>query len=142
MRSLVARLAVAAGLVVCAAGIAAAMGALGGGQSGGPPGRNVKATFTDADGTKIAASHVSVGGDASLEGEVGRGRLRVPLDNVASIRFATVEGERDRVRADVTLREGQPVTLRLRSSTTFYGEVPGGAYQIRASDLSAVEFGS
>src|SRR5947208_1188213 len=32
--------------------------------------------------------------------------------------------------------EGQP----LRSSTTFYGRTPAGAYQIRARDLKSVEF--
>jgi len=129
----------AGGVLVAVATGALAMGGFGGGRESGLPGRNIKATFVDADGTRIAASHVNVGGDASLEGEVGRGRLRVPLDNVKSIRFAPVDGERDRVRADVTLREGAPVSLKLRASTTFYGEVPGGAYQIRARDLSAVE---
>ena len=44
------------------------------------------------------------------------------------------------MRAEVTLREGAPVTLSLRSSTTFYGQLPSGAYQIRARDLRAVEF--
>jgi hypothetical protein len=140
MRSLVVPFLLGASLVLGLAAGAAAMGSFGGRESG-PPARNVKATFVDADGTRIAATHVSVGGDASLEGEVGRGRLRIPLDNVKSIRFAPVDGERDRVRADVTLREGEPVSLKLRASTTFYGEVPGGAYQIRARDLSAVELG-
>lgn len=141
MRSLLAPFAVGAVLVFGLAAGAAAMGGFGGGRESGPPARNVRATFVDADGTKIAASHVTVGGDASLEGEVGRGRLRVPLDNVKSIRFAPVDGERDRIRAEVALREGEPVTLKLRASTTFYGEVPGGAYQIRVRDLSAVELG-
>ena len=46
----------------------------------------------------------------------------------------------DPVRAQVQLREGEPVTLTVRSSTTFYGQTPGGAYQIRARDLKAVDF--
>ena len=32
------------------------------------------------------------------------------------------------------------MTLTVRSSTTFYGQVPSGAYQIRARDLRSVEF--
>ena len=42
--------------------------------------------------------------------------------------------------AQVQLREGEPVTLSVRSSTTFYGRVPGGSYQIRARDLRSVDF--
>ena len=84
---------------------------------------------------------MTAGGDTTLDGDLGRGRLRVPFDNIARITFQPLEGERDRVRAQVQLREGEPVTLTVRSSTTFYGQTPGGAYQIRARDLKAVDFG-
>lgn len=114
------------------------MGGFGGGRE--PElAREYRATFTDVDGAKMDVSRVMAGGDVSLEGDLGRGRLRVPFDNVASIRFQPTE-ERDRVRAEVALREGEPLTLTLRSSTTFSGRVNGGAYQIRARDLRAVEF--
>ena len=115
------------------------MGSFGGGRETGIPARDFRATFTDQDGNRIAASHVTAGGDTSLEGELGRGRLRVPFDNIARITLQPLE-ERDRVRAQVQLREGEPVTLTVRSSTTFYGQVPGGAFQIRARDLKAVDF--
>jgi hypothetical protein len=136
-----ARLAAAGLLCLGVSGSAVAMGGLGGGgREAGAPARDFRATLTDADGTRIEVSRVTAGGDASLEGDVGRGRLRVPFDNIASIRFRPAESERDRVRADVTLREGEPITLLVRSSTTFYGQTPGGAYQIRARDLRNVEF--
>ncbi len=115
------------------------MGSLGGGRDAGAPLRDYRVTFTDVDGTQVAADHVSVGGDTMLEGDMGRGRLRIPFDNIARIDLAP-EGERDRLRADVTLREGTPVTLSVRSSTTFYGQIPSGAYQIRARDLRSVAF--
>ena len=117
------------------------MGGFGGGREPGQPARDFRATFTDADGTKMVATRVLAGGDASLDGELGRGHLRVPFDNIVRITFQPVEGERDRVRAQVQLREGEPLTLTVRSSTTFYGQTPGGAYQIRARDLKAVDFG-
>lgn len=116
------------------------MGGLGGGtRDAGLPARDFRATFTDIDGVKTQASRVTVGGDTSLEGELGRGRLRVPFDNIARIRLEPAE-QRDRGRAHVELREGEPVTLSIRSSTTFYGQIPSGAYQIRARDLKAVDF--
>ena len=117
------------------------MGGFGGGGEKGLPARDFRATLTDVDGTRIEVTSVTSGGDASLEGELGRGRLRVPFDNIARITLQPAENERDRVRAQVQLREGEPITLTLRSSTTFYGRTPGGAYQIRARDLKAVDFG-
>src|SRR5947199_264804 len=54
--------------------------------------------------------------------------------------FQPAENAHERVRAEVTLREGEPVALTLRSSTTFYGRTPAGAYQSRARDLKSVEF--
>ncbi len=115
------------------------MGGFGGGRDQGLPARDFKAALTDVDGARMEVMRVTAGGDVSLEGDLGRGRLRVPFDNIAQITFKPVE-ERDRVRAEVQLREGEPVTLTVRSSTTFYGKVPGGAYQIRARDLKSIEF--
>ena len=132
----VARAFLLAGLAIGLVG----MGGFGGGHEPGQPARDFRATFTDADGTRMTATRVVAGGDASLDGELGRGRLRVPFDNIVRITFQPVDGERDRVRAQVQLREGEPVTFTVRSSTTFYGQTPGGAYQIRARDLKAVDF--
>jgi hypothetical protein len=83
---------------------------------------------------------VSCGGDTTLEGDLGRGRLRIPFENIARIDLAKDGTDRDTLRAQVDLREGSPVALTVRSSTTFYGQIPSGAFQIRARDLRAVEF--
>jgi hypothetical protein len=117
-----------------------AMGGFGGGRESEAPARDYRATFTDPDGMRIEDGRVTAGGDTSLEGDLGRGRLRIPFDNVSRVTFRASGTERDRVLADVQLREGEPLTLTMRSSTTFYGRVPSGAYQIRARDLRSVEF--
>jgi hypothetical protein len=114
------------------------MGGFGGGRDQGLPARDFNAVLTDTDGNRMEVTRLTAGGDASLEGELGRGRLRVPFDNIARITFKPTD-ERDRVRAEVQLREGEPVALTVRSATTFYGKVPGGAYQIRARDLKSIE---
>lgn len=140
MRHALRRILRGAGLAVLAFGLLG-MGALGGGgRDGGLPARDFHATFTDVDGTRVDANRVNAGGDASLEGDVGRGRLRVPFDNIVRIRLEATGQDRDRVAAEVTLREGDPVKLVVRSSTTFYGQTSSGAYQIRARDLRSVEF--
>jgi hypothetical protein len=117
------------------------MGSLGGGGEPGLPVRDFRATLTDVDGTRTEVSRFTAAGDVSLEGDLGRGRLRVPFDNIARIDFEPREAARERVRAVVVLRAGEPVTLAVRSSTTFSGQTPGGTYQIRARDLKAVDFG-
>ena len=111
-----------------------------GGREEQAPARDFRAVFVDLDGARTDVNRVTAGGGTSLEGDLGRGRLRVPFDNITSVRFRPSETERDRVRAEVTLREGDPVMLSVRSSATFYGRIPGGAYQIRARDLQSVEF--
>jgi len=116
------------------------MGSFGGGREA-PPARDFRATLVDVDGTRIDVERVTTGTDTSLEGDFGRGRLRVPFDNIDRITFKPSANERDRLVADVKLREGDPVTVTLRSSTTFYGRTASGAYQIRARDLRSVEFG-
>ena len=115
------------------------MGGFGGNRDSGLPARDFRAVLTDVDGTRMEVDRFTAGGDASLEGELGRGRLRVPFDNVRSIAFERVDGERERVRARVTLGEGEPATLLVRGSTTFYGQTAAGAYQIRARDLRSIE---
>ena len=115
------------------------MGAMGGNDRGAPV-RDFRATFTDVDGVRVSADHVNCGGGTTLEGDLGRGRLRVPFENIARIDMARDGSDRDTLCAQVELREGSPVALTVRSSTTFYGQIPSGAYQIRARDLRAVEF--
>jgi hypothetical protein len=127
-------------LIACASLALMGMGGFGGSRESEAPARDFRATFTDADGARMDVTRVTAGGDTSVEGDLGRGRLRVPFDNIVRITIQPSKTERDRVRAEVQLREGEPVVLTLRSSTTFYGRVPGGAYQIRARDLTSVEF--
>jgi len=115
------------------------MGGFGGNRDSGLPARDFRAVLTDVDGTRMEVDRLTAGGDASLEGELGRGRLRVPFDNVSSISFERLDGERERVRAKIALREREPVAVMVRGSTTFYGQTPGGAFQIRARDLRSIE---
>lgn len=116
------------------------MGSFGGGDRGVMPAADFHATLTDADGVHLDVTHLTMGGDASLEGDVGRGRMRVPFDSITQIKLEPAGQERDRVRAEVSLRSEQPVVLTLRGSATFYGQTPSGAYQIRARDLRSVDF--
>jgi hypothetical protein len=117
------------------------MGALGGSHDPGAPVRDVHGRLTDVDGAQVEVTHLTAGGDTTLEGELGRGRLRIPFERIDRIELAPEHDDHDRMRATVTLHDGGPVTLVLRSSTTFYGQLPSGAYQVRARDLRSVDVG-
>jgi hypothetical protein len=112
------------------------MGALGG--TGATPERNYAGAFVDRDGTKVEAEWISAGGELTLTGQLGRGDLRISFDNIKEIRF-TGDPAKGLV-AQVALRKGDAIEIKVRSSLTFSGQTNLGIYQIRARDLQSVEF--
>jgi hypothetical protein len=123
--------------IVCLALPLLGMGMLGGGGSGGLE-RNYEGTFVDRDGTRVEAKWINAGGDLALSGELGRGDLRISFDNIRSITFSG--DPLKSLVAKVSLRKGDPVDVKVRSSLAFSGQTSLGLYQIRARDLQAVEF--
>jgi hypothetical protein len=124
--------------------LALAAALLGMGTSGGrdvmrPP-LDFHATLTDRDGTKVDVARLNIGGDVQLEGDMGRGNLRVPFDTIASIDLNP--DSQDYSRATVRLKTGEAVTLRVRNSLMIYGQTSVGLYQIRARDLQSIQFKS
>jgi hypothetical protein len=113
------------------------MGMLGGG-SDGPPERNYQVTFVDRDGTRVEAGWVTAGGEMALTGELGRGTLRIPFDEIQRVEFGA--DDRDDAVAHVMLREGQAVDVKVRSSIAFSGRTALGVYRVRARDLKSIEF--
>ncbi len=114
------------------------MGMLGGGASGTLE-RNYEGTFVDRDGTRVEAKWINAGGELALSGELGRGELRISFDNIKAIAFSGDPAKG--LVAKVTLRKGDQVELRVRSSLAFSGQTKLGVYQIRARDLASLELG-
>jgi hypothetical protein len=112
------------------------MGILGGGPTALE--RNYEGTFIDRDGTKVEAKWINAGGELALSGELGRGDLRVSFDDIKSITFSGDPAKS--FVAKITLRKGDQVEMKVRSSLAFSGQTELGHYQIRARDLQAVEF--
>lgn len=115
---------------------------LGLGSSGGKdvihPAVDFQATLTDRDGTKVDVTRLNISGDVQLEGDMGRGNLRIPFDNIKSIEFGT--DSHDYSKAIVHLKAGESVTLRVRNSLTIFGQTNVGIYQIRTRDLQSIQF--
>src|SRR5713101_7998834 len=81
---------------------------LGLGTSGGRdvihPAVDFQATLIDKDGTKVDVSRLNIGGEVQLEGDMGRGNLRITFDNIQSVDFGT--DSHDYSKATVHLKTG------------------------------------
>jgi hypothetical protein len=117
---------------------------LGMGTTGGKdviqPAMDFRATVVDKDGTKVEVHRLNIGGDVQLEGDMGRGNLRIAFENITSVDFTA--DSHDYSRATIHLKSGDTVTLRVRNSLTIYGQTNVGLYQIRARDLQSITFTS
>lgn len=113
------------------------MGALGGETSPAAPERNYAGVFFDREGVEVEAQWMNANGEVSLSGDLGRGTLRIPFDDIDRIEFSGKEA--DELTAAVHLREGKTVDLGVRNSLTFYGRTDLGLYRIRARDLKSVD---
>jgi len=119
--------------------IATSVGLLGMGSVGKQEVRsNTRAVFTDRDGTRVQAEHVTAAGTTEISGDLGRGTLRVPFDDITSLTFDGGEERGDR-KMTIRLRNGESVSMSVRGSLSFHGQTAVGAYEIRARDLRAVE---
>jgi len=114
------------------------------GSSGGrdviQPAMDFHATVVDRDGTRVEVNRLNIGGDVHLEGDMGRGSLRIAFDNIQSVEFAAES--HDYSRATIHLKSGESVSLRVRNSLMVYGQTTVGLYQIRARDLQSITFKS
>jgi hypothetical protein len=117
---------------------------LGLGSTGGRdvihPAVDFRATLVDRDGTAVVVNRLNIGGDIQLEGDMGRGSLRIAFDNITRIELAA--NAHDFSTATVQLKNGESVTLRVRNSLMIYGQTAVGIYQIRARDLQSIQFQS
>ena len=117
---------------------------LGLGSTGGRdvihPAVDFHATLVDKDGTTVEVNRLNVGGDVQLEGDMGRGTLRIAFDNIKRVEIGA--DSHDYSKATVQLKNGDSVSLRVRNSLMIYGQTSVGIYQIRARDLQSIQFQS
>jgi hypothetical protein len=130
-------------LIVCSLLITTPL-LLGLGSTGGRdvihPAVDFHATLIDRDGTSVEVNRLNIGGDVQLEGDMGRGSLRIAFDNIKRVELSPES--HDYSKATVQLKNGESVSLRVRNSLMIYGQTSVGVYQIRTRDLQSIQFAS
>lgn len=125
-------------VVLLAAPLLTGMGGTGAKDVIQPP-IDFRASVVDREGTTVSLNRVNIAGRVEIEGDLGRGNLRIPFDSIERIEFQSEN--RDRVMASVHLKKGEDVQLKVRNSLTFHGQTAVGLYEIRARDLQRIDFG-
>ncbi len=100
------------------------------------PKANYLVTLTDQGGTTVDLSHFSIEGVVFLSGEMGRGELAVPLDQVKDVQIRRKDGE---LKAEVTLADGKNVTVTLKGSLKATGKTSFGNYRIGLDEVSRIQ---
>ncbi len=89
----------------------------------------------DGDGNAIRVRGLCADGKSYLSGELGRGDLQVPLQNVASLAFSDADG---RLTAEVVMMSGKTVTLTISGDASLAGETEFGKYQIEVRQVNRI----
>lgn len=129
---------VTAVLVLLTAAMLMGMGNLGGTPEGKVPetSENIKVQLVDRSGISNELTGFSMNGKIFLEGKKGEGEMSVFFRDLKEVGFGPVSG--DTVAADLLLRSGGRVQLKVPKGAVFHGNTGVGAYRISAHDVSRI----
>ena len=116
------------------------MGNLGGTPEGKIPEtkENIKVQIIDHSGVSTDLSRFSMAGEVFFEGRRGDGLMNVFFRDLKEISFGPVSG--NDAQADLLLKSGRHLQLKVNKSTLFYGDSGYGAYRIPAGDINRIVF--
>ncbi len=132
--------AITAILALLTAALLTGMGGLGGAPEGTVPktDENIKAQLVDRSGVSTELTRFSMGGKVFLEGKRGEGQLSVQFHDLKEVSFGPVSG--DMAPAELLLKSGSRVQLKVPKGAMFNGDAGAGAFQIPAHDVSRIVF--
>lgn len=134
------RSALTAVLALLAAALLTGMGSLGGTPEGTVPktDENIRAQIVDRSGVSTELSRFSMDGNVFLDGRRGEGKMSVFFHDLKEVGFGAVSG--NDAPAELSLKSGSRVQLKVSKSAVFYGDTGSGAYRISAGDVSRIVF--
>ena len=103
------------------------------------PKLNYKAVVTDDQLVVHNAHHVSVSGDTSLSGYRGAAWLTVDFSRIKKVDIGA-NSEKAYMTADITLRNGKTVVLKVKKLTRCYGITDIGKMSVRMRDIKSIVF--
>ena len=127
-------------LALLTAALLMGMGSLGGTPDGTIPKtkENVQVQLVDRSGLSSELTRFSMDGNIFLNGRRGEGQMSVFFRDLKEVSFGPVSGST--TPADLLLKSGQRVELKVEKSAVFYGDTGSGTYHITAGDVSRIVF--
>jgi hypothetical protein len=115
------------------------MGNIGGPAEGTVPktDENIAVRLVDRGGVATDLSRFSMDGSVTFKGRRGEGEVSIFLRDLKEVVFVPA-GDSD-VTADLLLKSGKRVQLKVKRSVPFYGDTGAGAYHITAGDVKRID---
>lgn len=116
------------------------MGDLGGTPEGSVPAvdEDYRVQLTDREGISVTLTQFSMDGNIVLQGKRGSGTMSVPFSALTGIEVTQTRSSDATVR--LTLKEGEPLQIKIPGRAVFYGSTGFGGYQIRVEDVARITF--
>jgi hypothetical protein len=116
------------------------MGNVGGSPEGTVPKteENIRAQLIDRSGIANELTRFSMDGNVFLSGRRGEGQMSVFFRELKEVDFGAVSG--NDVLADLLLKSGKQLQLKMHKSAVFYGDTGSGTYHLSAGDVSRIVF--
>ena len=100
------------------------------------PQQSYKAELTDVEGKKVELTQFSIEGQTYVLGNLGAGNVAIPF---AKIKSAAVSQDGDKVKAVLSLKDGQTITLMASTKAKAYGKTSFGNYVIPLGEVSSIQ---
>ena len=127
-------------LALLTAALLTGMGNIGGYPEGTIPktDENIRAHLVDRSGASTELTRFSMDGKVFVKGRLGDGQMSVFFRDLNEVTFGPASGKD--VSADLSLKSGKRLQLKVNKSDIFYGDTGSGVYQISAGDVSRIVF--
>lgn len=127
-------------LALLTAALLMGMGNIGGTPEGTIPKteENIRAQLVDRSGVSTELTRFSMDGNVFLNGRRGEGQMSIFFRDLKEVSFGPVSGKD--APADLLLKSGKHVQLKVEKSAIFYGDTGSGTYHISAGDVSRIVF--
>jgi len=102
------------------------------------PGKNFTVSVVDREKVQTSLSQFSHEGKVFLSGKRGSATVTIPFEKISQVQFQPQEGKE--TLAEVSLREGKSIELKMEKQSKFYGKAEFGTFQVEIKDLKSVRF--